>query len=374
MEDVAVIVGIASPLLVLLLGLTAFAVQRRAERHAEDHKRKQFHEKHKQRRHNIVATGLKWQKVSRQWLDAVVKQAKKASNVEVGNDLAKLLDGQGPAGQRTQWHQFMSRHESSSAETRYQPSSMHKLAPPFLEINKDDWKELGITGLRWEDYIKFGDSYFQPAFHESNGFVPLMYELNEEKEYQLEKSEGRARIGGKGARDSLASEIRQVTAELTAVRERRISEWNDINKQCSQTILNGGASSVVYEAVFQTIVGQESEEMREYEAAAEALRNRLLADEIAPRDSDDRLEWPKCKQRTADLAELYMEAVSVKDRARDVMNSLLSTESKDSVRDSFRHIIMFEMSPLKKMRCAAHLRTTSPPLIVVSCVRLQSRM
>ena len=62
-------------------------------------------------------------------------------------------------------------------EHRYQPSSMHKLVmvATFLEINHVVWeelwkelrKELDHEDLRWEDYIRLGDSYFQPAFHVS---------------------------------------------------------------------------------------------------------------------------------------------------------------------------------------------------------------
>ena len=208
----------------------------------------------------------------------------------------------------------------------------------------------------------------------NGGFKPLIYELKEETEFKLEESERRASSSGStcvdslAARDSLAGDIREVQSALADARDERIGRWprdelirDELIELCHEAIREGAsaASAAVYDAVFNTIVGQKGYEVRmqEYIAAADALQQRLERDNIAQQDSEDvdRIVWPKCKQGTADLADLYMEAVSVKDRARDIMKGLCNDSA-----DGWR----LEPGPLKKMRCAAHLRANSPPLTV----------
>ena len=210
----------------------------------------------------------------------------------------------------------------------------------------------------------------------NGAFVPLIYELDETTEFKLEESKRRVRSSGsmavdsRAARNSLAYDISKVQFALANARDERIGRWprDELIEKCNQVIREGAASADVYEAVFNTIVGQKEYEVRmqEYKDAAEALLQRLLKDNIAQKDSAGRVVWPQCKQHTDDLAELYMEAVSVKGCARDVMKGLC----KGSAADGWR----LEPGPLKKMRCAVRLRANSPPLTVASCVRLQSRL
>ena len=149
------------------------------------------------------------------------------------------------------------------------------------------------------------------------------------------------------------------------MRDRRTG-WPNIKKQCHEEIQKGGASAAVYEAVFKTIEGPESEGMVEYKKAAKELLQRLLQDEIAQQESDGRVVWPQCKQNKADLATLYVEAVSVKESARTVMNNL----HKGS--DRWR----LEMGPLKKMRCVLQASVPARHLShhCLPCAWLQSRM
>ena len=110
--------------------------------------------------------------------------------------------------------------------------------------------------------------------------------------------------------DSLVTHISKVKSALVKARDERISlrPRDELIEQCHEVIDEGAASAAVYEAVFNTIVGQKEYEarMQEYEAAAEALLVRLLGDKIAQQDSEGRVVWPQCKQHTANLAELYM--------------------------------------------------------------------
>ena len=196
-------------------------------------------------------------------------------------------------------------------------------------------------------------------------FVPLIYELDEDTEFKLEESEREADRHEWGAlskltRDialsKLTRDIGKVQDVLVRVREERIQGWQDEEHgkdKCHKVIKEFGGMSDVYDAVFQiTIEGKEHAEMTEYETAADALRDKLLDDKIAQRDGNGDLEWPQCKQSTIDLAELYMEAVSVKERARMVMTGLTSKEG-------------LEMSPLKKMRCVCVLQA-SPHQVATS--------
>ena len=141
----------------------------------------------------------------------------------------------------------------------------------------------------------------------------------------------------------------------------------ELIQQCHAVIEEGRPSADVYEAVFKTIEGPESEGMVEYKKAAKELLQRLLQDKIAQQESDGRVVWPQCKQNKADLAKLYVEAVSVKESARTVMNNLHNGSA-----DGWR----LEMGPLKKMRCV--LQASVPALHLshhcLPCAWLQSRM
>ena len=182
------------------------------------------------------------------------------------------------------------------------------------------------------------------------GFKPLVYELDAETAYKLEESERRARSSGSKGVDSLARHIDQVQLALAEKRDMRIQGWKEVcedwkehgKKQCHEVIKEGGASSDVYEAVFRTIAGPDSEEMRQYKCAAETLLKRLMENKIAQQESGGRVVWPRCKQHTTDLPKLYVEAVLVQERARTVMSNL----HKGSA-DGWR----LKIGPLKKMRC-----------------------
>ena len=87
--------------------------------------------------------------------------------------------------------------------------------------------------------------------------------------------------------------------------------------------------------------------MNYYQGAAAALLARLEQEEKAQKESDERFLWPHCKQKTTDLAKLYMEAVSVKVNASKVMKDLI--ERLDGL--SKEGLVI---SPLKKMRCVLH--------------------
>lgn len=99
--------------------------------------------------------------------------------------------------------------------------------------------------------------------------------------------------------------------------------------------------SAVYEAVFKTIEGPESEGMVKYEKAAKELQ--------------EQLQQVECKQSEPDLAKLYFEAVSVKESAQSVMKNLCASKSFAQVETSSRKDSAddwgLEMGPLKKMRC-----------------------
>ena len=192
-------------------------------------------------------------------------------------------------------------------------------------------------------------------------FVPLIYELDVETEFNLLESELRARRGVLGALSSLKSDISKVQAELIQKRDARINGWKkhgtkfgvDWKKhgteQCHKAIEERSGSSEVYTAVFKTIADPDGAEM--YEKAAEALQ----------KEGD---QWPQCKQKTTDLAKLYMEAVSVRNYTGRVMEGLRNGNARFELR----------LSPLKGMRCVLQASMPCCHLALpVSCVRRCSR-
>ena len=197
--------------------------------------------------------------------------------------------------------------------------------------------------------------------------MPLIYKLDEETEFELEESEERVRSSGSTGVDSLAAHIDQVQSALAIVRDERVGKLKDeLIEQCHEVIRKGGASADVYEAVFKTIEGPESEGMVKYEKAAKELQ--------------EQLQQVECKQSEPDLAKLYVEAVSVKESARSVMKNLCASKSFAQVETSSRKDSAddwgLEMGPLKKMRCVLQASESARLLShhCLPCARLQSRM
>ena len=216
-------------------------------------------------------------------------------------------------------------------------------------------------------------------------FVPLIYDLARgggNTEYNLEESEHDMRTamskGGKQveaaqaalakhtamskgekqvevAQAALAKHVSDMQEKLQQARDTRCGKSGTAAReefiaQCQREIGKGSGSALVYEAVFQTIEGPESEGMAKYQDAAKALQHQLLQ------------AAPQCEQTPTGLADLYKQALAVEDRAYEVMNGL-SESSKDSSAGGWR----LERAALKKLRCAIHtLNATSPPLHLFS--------
>ena len=178
------------------------------------------------------------------------------------------------------------------------------------------------------------------------------------------------------AQEALAKHISHMQEKLQEARDTRCGKSGTAAReefiaQCQGEIGKGSGSAAVYQAVFQTIEGPESEGMAKYQVAAKALQSQL------------RQAAPECEQTSAGLDDLYKQALSVEDRALEVMNGLRtpSESSKDSA-GGWR----LEKPALKKLRCAMHTHSipllmpplhlsTSPPLLMtVSCARSQPCM
>ena len=210
--------------------------------------------------------------------------------------------------------------------------------------------------------------------------VPLIHELDEETEFKLEESERRAERARSTDWDALLSltsdirkvqdelqlgrDIKKVRDELERARDKRKGR-KDHTEQCRKVIEEGGASSDVYEAVFWTIDRPESSGMNYYQGAAAALLARLEQEEKAQKESDERLVWPQCKQKTTDLAKLYMGAVSVKKDASNDLAKLymeavsVKVDASKVMKDLIERLDGLSkeglvISPLKKMRCVLH--------------------
>ena len=173
-------------------------------------------------------------------------------------------------------------------------------------------------------------------------------------------------LDSRAARNSLAYDISKVHIALANARDERIGRrtprhMGELIEKCNEVIREGAASADVYEAVFNTIVGQKEYEVRmqEYKDAAEALLQRLLQDKIAQQESDGRVVWPQCKQNKADLAELYVEAVSVKREC---------TERHERPAHRLRPLAAGDGATQEDEVCAASLRASSPPLSSLSPV------
>ena len=196
-------------------------------------------------------------------------------------------------------------------------------------------------------------------------FVPLIYDIDGGSggtEYNLEESEDDMRTAmDKGekqvaeAQEALAKHISHMQEKLQEARDTRCGKSGTAAReefiaQCQREIGKGSGSALVYEAVFQTIEGPESEGMAKYQDAAKALQHQLLQ------------AAPQCEQTPTGLADLYKQALAVEDRAYEVMNGL-SESCKDSSAGGWR----LERAALKKLRCAIHtLNATSPPLHLFS--------
>ena len=215
-------------------------------------------------------------------------------------------------------------------------------------------------------------------------FKPLIYELDADTVFKLMESEKRCRrarisiallervqaLSRSSPVDSLAQQIRQVQVRLEQERNSRVGDKDngklrdELIQKCLEVIKKGGASKAVYEAVFRTIVQGEREAMfSKYKASAKELSEALK-------------EYPEaCEQNTSgkpgeDLARLYMEAISVRERAQKVMNSIDSADGHNSIdsADGNRRRSVYqsgndrrlEMAPLKMMRYA--LMPPSMPL------------
>ena len=220
-------------------------------------------------------------------------------------------------------------------------------------------------------------------------FVPLIYDIDGGSggtEYNLEESEDDMRAAmDKGekqvaeAQEALAKHISHMQ-EKGSFKKRgtrgagspeQLPEKNLSRSARARCMGKGSGSAAVYQAVFQTIEGPESEGMAKYQVAAKALQSQL------------RQAAPECEQTSAGLDDLYKQALSVEDRALEVMNGLRtpSESSKDSA-GGWR----LEKPALKKLRCAMHTHSipllmpplhlsTSPPLLMtVSCARSQPCM
>ena len=207
-------------------------------------------------------------------------------------------------------------------------------------------------------------------------FKPLIYELDADTVFKLMESEKRCRrarisiallervqaLSRSSPVDSLAQQIRQVQVRLEQERNSRVGDKDngklrdELIQKCLEVIKKGGASKAVYEAVFRTIVQGEREAMfSKYKASAKELSEALK-------------EYPEaCEQNTSgkpgeDLARLYMEAISVRERAQKVMNSIDSADGHNSIdsADGNRRRSVYqsgndrrlEMAPLKMMRYA----------------------
>jgi len=193
-------------------------------------------------------------------------------------------------------------------------------------------------------------------------FVPLIYDIDGGSggtEYNLEESEDDMRTAmDKGekqvaeAQEALAKHISHMQEKLQEARDTRCGKSGTAAReefiaQCQREIGKGSGSAAVYQAVFQTIEGPESEGMAKYQVAAKALQNQL------------RQAAPGCEQTSAGLDDLYKQALSVEDRALEAMNGLRtpSESSKDSA-GGWR----LEKPALKKLRCAIH--THPKPLLM----------
>ena len=211
----------------------------------------------------------------------------------------------------------------------------------------------------------------------ATNFLPLIYELNWETAYNLQEGEeamrmamriaslrGKGAGGRKHARESLTKHINDVQAELVGVRDRRTTSGKEIVAQCQQEIEKGGASAAVYQAVFQSIEGPESEGMLKYQDAAEALQDQL------------RQAAPRCEQNTADLAELYEQAVSIGDEAFKIMNGLRKpSESascpqvKDSDGSRRRSMIGLRLAPVPNCEAAYEAASEAAAVTVQAAAR-----
>lgn len=234
-------------------------------------------------------------------------------------------------------------------------------------------------------------------------FKPLIYELDADTVFKLMESEKRCRrarrisiallervqaLSRSSPADSLAQQIRQVQVRLEQERNSRVGDKyngklrDELIQKCLEVMKKGGASKAVYEAVFRTIVQGEGEAMfSKYKASAKEYSEAVKEyPEAVDEQVQNRSKVP-CEQKTSekpgeDLAKLYVEAISVRERAQRVMNSIDSADGHNSIDSadgnrrrshSHRHSLCqlgidrrLVMAPLKKMRYA--LMPPSMPL------------
>ena len=257
--------------------------------------------------------------------------------------------------------------------------SLRRVYPMWLDSAKaKKWKQFQEKHKERQEKVKQERIAKKEDLHGATNFLPLIYELNCKTEYNLQEGEEAMRVAmrvggyanrcadkicqrltGKGgckrARELLTKHINEVQAELVKVRDTRTGEESsgkEIVAQCQQEIEKGGMSAAVYQAVFISIEGTERKGMKKYQ---DFCCSRLLLQQAEPR----------CEQNTTDLAELYEQALSIRDEAFRVMNVLRSSETFKGSADSWR----LERGALKKLRYATRPNTNTPPLLTtVSCV------